>query len=214
MAATASIHIDPRRDVTGLVLAGGRGRRFGGEDKGLLRLGDRHMIEHLIAALEPQVAGLLISANRNLERYRRFGWPVVRDADDRHAGPLAGVAAGLAAAPTEWVAVAPCDAPLVPPDLVARLVAALHDRRDGVAVAHDGCRQQHLFCLLGRSRLDDLRRYLASGQRSAEGWFAGLPVRLVDFSDCPENFRNVNRPEDRADLEAMLRRGPPNNRQA
>ncbi len=196
--------INPLEQVTGLILAGGRGQRWGGQNKGLVDLGGKAMVTHVLERLRPQVAGIIISANRNLDSYRRLGCPVIEDADDKFGGPLAGIAAGLTAATTEWVTVVPCDSPLVPRDLVARLVHAVATSPQRIAIAHDGEREQQLFGLLHRDRLSALEDYLASGERAASRWFAAQQPALVDFSDCPENFRNINRPDDRADIEALL----------
>ena len=202
----SSARFDPLEQVTGLILAGGRGRRWGGQDKGLIEIAGKTMVEHVLERVRPQVATIIISANRNLDSYRGFGCPVIEDTDGDFDGPLAGIAAGLAAAKTEWVTVVPCDSPLVPQDLVARLVAAVADDPHRIAIAYDGEREQQLFGLLHRSRLSALEDYLASGERSAARWFASQGPALVDFSDCPENFRNINRPDDRAEIEALLAR--------
>lgn len=191
-----------RDDITGLVLAGGLGTRMQGRDKGLIELGGSTMIERVVERLRPQVGPLLISANRNLSRYRELELPVLEDpAAVRHCGPLAGLLAGLTAATTSWLAVVPCDAPRLPADLVARLASAL-ERGDLLALASDGVREQPLFCLLSRSMEPDLAAWLAAGKRSVTGYFARPPLRrrlrLVDFSDSAENFLNINRPEDRA----------------
>ena len=116
---------DWREQVTGVVLAGGRATRMGGVDKGLVPVNGRPMIEWVIDVLRPQVAHVLVNANRNLDRYREFGHAVIDDGDDEFRGPLAGIASGLRAASSEYVAFAPCDSPLVCGDLVARLGAAL-----------------------------------------------------------------------------------------
>ncbi len=113
------------KDVTGLILAGGEGRRMGGVDKGWVLWHDRPLVVWVQERLRPQVGSLLISANRSLERYAALGLPVVRDDVPGFAGPLAGIAAGLAAAPTDWLVTAPCDSPLLPRDLVARFRSAL-----------------------------------------------------------------------------------------
>ncbi len=197
--------------VTGLLLAGGRGERMGGRDKGLVELAGRPMVAYVIERLAPQVGTLLISANRHLERYREWGLPVLPDPDEcRAAGPLAGILAGLQASETPWLAVAPCDAPCLPTDLVVRLAAALAPG-DLLALPSDGTREQPLFCLLSRSLQPDLAAWLASGHRSVTGYLARpclrRRMRLVDFSDNPENFLNINRPEDRAGFSGSARTG-------
>src|SRR5699024_6312427 len=111
--------------ITGAVLAGGAGRRMGGVDKGLVELRGKPLVAWALDALRPQTATLLINANRSQDQYRVFGWPVIADDGDGYQGPLAGMLAVLSAAQTAYVLTVPCDAPRIPPDLAARLGAAL-----------------------------------------------------------------------------------------
>jgi len=193
-----------RLPVTAIILAGGRATRMGGMDKGLVELCGRPMIAHVLAALEPQVAHVMINANRNLARYAAFGCPVVADADDDFLGPLAGLSAGLGAAKTDLVLTAPCDCPLLIPDLAKRLHAALEREDAEIAVAFDGERLQPVFALVQRKLADSLAAYLGAGDRKIDRWFARHRLARVDFSDCPENFINVNDPTERSALEARL----------
>jgi molybdopterin-guanine dinucleotide biosynthesis protein A len=193
--------------ITGVVLAGGRATRWDGRDKGLIQLSGRPMILHVVDAIAPQVEHVIISANRNLDAYRAFGLPVVTDASRDFLGPLAGVASGLAAARTEWVAIAPCDSPLVTADFVHRLASAREDgEHTDIAAAHDGERIQPLFALIRRGLLDDLDAFLGSGGRKVDRWYEQQRMQLVDFSDSPDSFLNINRREDRDLLEARMKR--------
>ena len=196
--------------LTGLVLAGGRGRRMGSVDKGLQPLRDAPLVAHVLQRLEPQVATVMISANRHLDRYAGFGHPVVVDTvaqgvgdeTDGHAGPLAGLLAGLRCCRTPYLAVVPCDEPFVPTDLVARLSRALDGSTPDagsdadVAVAAVGGRLHPVFCLVRRSCADDLAAYLADGQRAAGRWIARVRGRAVSFDDDPDAFRNLNTLDD------------------
>lgn len=193
--------------VTGMILAGGRARRMGGEDKGLIELHGRPMVHHALDALAPQVDVLLVNANRHLERYRELAGPyraeVVHDALEDHQGPLAGIARGLAACTTEWLVCVPCDSPLIAHDLVARLVAGQQADGAEIAVAH--CeRLQPVFALLRRELLPSLERYLASGERKIDRWYDRHHLVTVDFSDSPEQFLNVNTPREHAELARRL----------
>jgi molybdopterin-guanine dinucleotide biosynthesis protein A len=193
-------------DITGVVLAGGRATRWDGRDKGLIQVSGRPMISHVLDALAPQVEQVIISANRNLDAYRAFGLPVVTDASRDFLGPLAGIASGLAAARTEWVAIVPCDSPLLAGDCVDRLASACEeDERTNVAVAHDGERIQPVFALIRRALLEDLDAFLESGERKIDRWYGQQRMRLVDFSDNTDNFLNINRREDRDMLEARMK---------
>jgi molybdopterin-guanine dinucleotide biosynthesis protein A len=195
-----------RRDITGIVLAGGRATRWDGRDKGLIEVSGRPMISHVLDALAPQVEQLIISANRNLDEYRAFGLPVVIDASRDFLGPLAGIASGLGAARTEWVAIAPCDSPLLAADCVNRLASACaHNERTEISVAHDGERMQPAFALIRRTLLEDLDTFLESGGRKIHEWYGQHRLQFVDFSDRPDNFLNINRPEDRDLLEARMK---------
>jgi molybdopterin-guanine dinucleotide biosynthesis protein A len=190
--------------VTGLVLAGGLGRRMGGEDKGLVQLAGRPMVEHVLAALEPQVACVLINANRNQALYARYGHPVIEDTLGGFLGPLAGVLSAMERLETEFLVTVPCDAPLIAPDLVARLQAACLAQDADLAVATDGQRQQPVFLLLRARSRPALRDYLAGGGRKIDAWFGQLRVAEADFSDEPETFVNVNDPDERARIESQL----------
>jgi len=190
--------------VTAIVLAGGRATRMDGVDKGLVELAGQPMIAHVLAVLAPQVDQVIINANRNLDEYAAFGWPVVPDEDTGFLGPLAGLAAGLRASDTPLVLTAPCDSPLVAPDLAARLVDALERERADVAVPFDGEWLQPVFMLVRRSLLGSLEDYLGSGGRKIDRWFEQHVVARADFSDRRDTFINVNDPVERAALEARL----------
>jgi molybdopterin-guanine dinucleotide biosynthesis protein A len=194
----------PRDAITGLVLAGGLARRMGGMDKGLVELAGRPMIEHVLHALRPQVGPLLINANRNVDRYAAYGFPVVSDTLQGFMGPLAGVLAALQRLATEFLVTVPCDAPLVAPDLVGRLHAACVANDADVAVATDGRRQQPVFLLLRAGTAPSLDAYLSGGGRKIDTWFAGLRLAEADLSDALDTFVNVNDPDERQRLETRL----------
>ncbi|NGP54029.1 molybdenum cofactor guanylyltransferase MobA [Thioalkalivibrio sp. XN8] len=195
---------DTRLPITAVILAGGRATRMGGQDKGLVQLAGRPMIAHVLAALAPQVEWLVVNANRNLDRYAGFGWPVVRDDDTGFLGPLAGLAAGMRAASTALVMTAPCDCPMLPPDLAPRLRDALEREDAEIAVPHDGERLQPVFMLVKRELRDSLETYLSSGGRKIDRWFEHHRLAEVDFSDRPDTFVNVNDPDERRAVEAQL----------
>jgi len=183
----------PRReDITGLVLAGGRGARMGGIDKGLVKFGEATLVERVIERLRPQVGALMISANRNIDVYRALGHPVLLDAADGlepFPGPLAGLLAGLRAMATPWLAAVPCDAPFLPLDLVRRLVGALGS--SAAAMASVGDRAEPVFCLLHVGLADDLAVALANGERRAETWLRGIGAAPAVFLQ-PQDFANLN----------------------
>ncbi len=178
---------------------------MGGEDKGLVALNARPMVEHVIARLRPQVGEMLISANRNQERYAALGFRVVPDLVGGYQGPLAGIASALQVATTSYVVTVPCDSPLIGDDLVHRLGAALVREDADVAVAHDGERTHPVFLMLKRSLLPGLLVFLEAGERKIDLWFARHRVALADFRDCPGAFVNVNSPDEHRALETRLR---------
>jgi molybdopterin-guanine dinucleotide biosynthesis protein A len=194
----------PRDAITGLVLAGGQAQRMGGVDKGLAELAGRPMIEYVLAGLEPQVGHVLISANRNLERYAGFGHRVVTDAPGGFLGPLAGMLGALEGMETDLLLTAPCDSPLVAPDLATCMFEALSGAGADLAVAHDGVRPQPVFLMLRRRLAADLGDYLAAGGRRIDRWFSRHLVAEADLSHRPESFVNVNDPDERLRVEAML----------
>lgn len=186
--------------ITGLVLCGGAGRRVGGADKPLLPWRGRPLIEHVVERLSPQVGGLLISANRNIDRYARYG-RVITDALPGFPGPLAGIHAALGICPTPWLLACPGDAPELPRDLAQRLLTAVKAGcRTGApataAVAHDGERMQPLPLLVHCSMLTSLETYLACGGRSVHGWLANISTAVAEFSREAAAFRSRNSPGD------------------
>lgn len=194
--------------VTGVILAGGQARRLGGEDKGLVDLCGRPMIEHSIRVLSPQVKILMISANRNIEQYRAMGFSVVIDQFGNFEGPLAGLRRSLQATQTPLLATLPCDAPLAPTDFIARLNKPLSNSQALAAIAHDGQRLQPLFALFHREVLPSLEEYLAAGGRKVHDWAHSLSPVQVDFSDCSEAFRNINTQEDLHAIRAAIQCPP------
>lgn len=178
--------------VTGVVLAGGLGRRMGGVDKGLQLLDGRPMVVHAIERLRPQVDELLINANQNLDRYAAFGHPVVADSIEGFAGPLAGLERGLATAAYPLVATVPCDSPFLPHDLVQRLCTALVAGSAELAVARTGSQPHPVFCICRRELHAHLAAYLAGGGRKIDHWYASLRVVEVDFGDEAAAFDNLN----------------------
>ena len=191
--------------VTGLILAGGRGSRMGGVDKGLQAFRGKPMAVHVLDRLAPQADKLAINANQNIDTYRGFGHPVWPDRMEAFPGPLAGLHTGLLECGTTYLATAPCDSPFLPMDLVARLKDALEARGAHVAFASAGegeSLQAHpVFCLLRvASCLAPLVEYLEGGGRRMEAWMRaqnGIEVRFPDASA----FRNINTLEELKKLE-------------
>ena len=193
MSSTGSIPVTGYRSpVTGVILAGGRGTRMGGVDKGLRQLRGRPMVAWVIERFAPQVEEILINANQNQPDYAGFGYRVIPDEIAGFAGPLAGLHRGLTAATHDLVATVPCDSPFLPRDLVSRLRAALERERADLAVARTGDQPHPVFCLCHRRVLDGLTAFLAGGGRKIDAWYARLKAVEVRFDDQPDAFRNIN----------------------
>jgi molybdenum cofactor guanylyltransferase len=186
-----------KNNITAVVLAGGRGKRLGGLDKGLLNLDDKPLIEHILDAIKPQVGRIIINANRNQQQYTSYGYPVISDDLTDYQGPLAGFAAALSACETDYIITLPCDGPTVPADLVSRLAEALINQNAELAVAFDGQRMQRVYALIPCTLLGKLRVFLEAGDRKVGLWYAQHNVALADFSDVKETFFNINTEEDR-----------------
>ncbi|MEH6822702.1 MAG: molybdenum cofactor guanylyltransferase MobA [Motiliproteus sp.] len=184
-----------RSQVSAIILAGGQGLRMGGADKGLLDLELSRLIEHVLNRVQPQVGPIMISANRNQPEYRRYGFPVLTDQRAGYQGPLSGIVEGLQQLTTPWLLVVPCDSPQLPTDLAERLVQAVTADASLVAIAHDGHYLQPAFNLIHRSLLPSLQRYLEEGGRKLGYWLRQHQPSIVDFSDQPHSFINLNSPE-------------------
>jgi molybdenum cofactor guanylyltransferase len=181
--------------ITGLILAGGRGERMGGVDKGLQTFRGLSLAQHAIQRLTPQVDALLINANHHLAQYAAFGVPVCTDSFGDFAGPLAGIEAGLRNCETPLMLAAPCDCPFLPENLGERLQAALIEEGADIAVAATGTQdapQLHpVFCLVKTALLPPLSAYLKTGGRKVREWQAFQKMATVLFADASA-FRNLN----------------------
>jgi molybdopterin-guanine dinucleotide biosynthesis protein A len=198
----------------GVILAGGKGARMGGRDKGLLDVNGRKLIETSIAAANPHVSHIIISANRNLAEYQKFSNHVVPDCSGQYSGPLAGILSVMeyldtwsthAVKPVDLL-ILPCDMPLLPADLTVRL----YNTRSGVtslqAVAvHDGDRLQPLCCLLPLEYKSNLKAFLDTGNRKVMQWLQSINALEADFSDQKSKFVNINSHEDLTLLATALK---------
>ncbi len=187
-------------DITGVILAGGRGSRMGGADKGLQNFNGMPMALHTLMRLSPQVGEVMINANRNLAAYEAFGVPVWPDVLADYAGPLAGFLTALERCDTPWLVTVPCDTPLFPTDLVVRLARAADEQGADIAMAaareEDGqLRSQPVFCLLRVELLESLVRFTQGGGRKIDAWTGEHKTALVAFDapgDAPRAFFNAN----------------------
>jgi molybdopterin-guanine dinucleotide biosynthesis protein A len=198
---------EPIQTVTGVVLAGGRASRMQGMDKGLVKLDGVALIEYVIEAVKPQVDRLLINANRNVEQYGAYGYPVIRDSVADYQGPLAGILTALEKIDTDLLLCVPCDSPWLPADLQQRLQISMCEHDAEISCVTDGKRLHPVFALLKRSLRKDLANYIHGGGRAVHRWFESRRLSLVDFSQMPELFVNLNTQDDVLRIEThMLRK--------
>ncbi|ELX8380090.1 molybdenum cofactor guanylyltransferase MobA [Providencia vermicola] len=183
-----------KQSITGVILAGGLGRRMGGVDKGLISLRGKPLYQHILERLQPQVGKLAINANRNQECYQQSGFPVISDLNADFAGPLAGMQAGLHHATTEWLLFVPCDVPDFPLTLASTL---FQSKGDSLACyANDTVRDHPTFALLHRSLAPSLDEYLAKGERKLMLFMREVAAKCVIFPPQSGSFANLNTPED------------------
>lgn len=190
--------------IDAVILAGGMARRMGGDDKGLVELNGKAMIEHTIERIKPQVKEILINANRNQTRYAEFGFTVLSDEHTGFLGPLAGMIAAMGHTQADYLLVVPCDCPLLPRDLVARLLASIEANDAELAVASDGEREQPVVMLLKPSLRESMTAFLEAGERKIDFWYAKHRFAVAAFADQPNAFVNVNTPEQKQRLAAEI----------
>ncbi|MEZ2604765.1 molybdenum cofactor guanylyltransferase MobA [Kluyvera intermedia] len=186
--------MNAKSQVTGVVLAGGKASRMGGQDKGLMLLDGKPLWQHVSDRLHPQVSSMVISANRNLNTYQESGLPVISDTLSDFPGPLAGMLSVMQQLPDEWFLFCPCDTPFIPVDLFARLDI---DRFQAPVVwVHDGDRDHPAVALAHRSLASKISDYLIRGDRRVMVFMREVGGHSVDFSDIKSAFRNINTLED------------------
>lgn len=182
------------REIIGVVLAGGRATRMGGEDKGLQLLKDKPLWQHVADTLAAQVSAMALSANRHIDIYQRSGYPVYQDNLTGYPGPLAGMLSVMQQSQGEWFLFCPCDTPYIPACLAERLVQQRGS--SSVVWVHDGERDHPTIALMHRSLIPDLQHYLATGERRVMMFMRQAGGHTVDFSDLKPAFVNVNTTED------------------
>lgn len=194
------------QQVEAVILAGGMARRMGGDDKGLVDLLGKPMVQHVLERIAPQVKQLRINANRNQAIYGNFGYEVFADQQQGYLGPLSGMSSAMATTKADFILSVPCDCPLIPMDLVSRMLAAQQQQASDIVVATDGERDQPVVMLLKPSLLPSMLQFLDSGRRRIDAWYADHHVAKVSFADQPHAFVNINTPEDKQQLADAIAR--------
>jgi molybdopterin-guanine dinucleotide biosynthesis protein A len=184
-----------KNKITAVILSGGRSSRMQGEDKGLILLNDKPLISYVTDVADGKVGRLLISANRNIEKYQLYGEVIVDELTD-FQGPLAGIAKAMSVVSTPYLLILPCDSPLVNEEVIDRLIQCMADKDMDICVADDGSRIHPTFALIKTSLKDNLLVFLDSGERKLGLWIEQNNFQKVDFSDQPKVFINLNNPQD------------------
>lgn len=183
-------------EVTAIILAGGLGRRFSGKNKGLISLAGKSLVKHVIDRLKPQTQHILINANQDLQDYQLTNLPVVQDKFENYQGPLAGILSCREQINTSLVLTVPCDAPLLPMNLLERMLTAYKKNpQTPLCVAHDGVRLQNLFMLFNVNQFKDLEHFFKQNNRKVNDWIQAQDYTVVDFSDQRAQFFNINTEE-------------------
>jgi len=185
-----------RNDVTAVILAGGKGRRMGGQDKGLVHYKNTTLIKHVIDALRLQTDNIMINANRNLEKYAEYGYPVVQDTLSDFQGPLAGFMAAMSMARSDYILTLPCDSPAIDGHYLERMIQAKNQGHSDIVVASDGQRLQPVYALIAVKLKPSLHAFLSAGGRKVDLWYQQHDFSLVEFTDDSSLFTNMNAPED------------------
>lgn len=194
------------KQVTAVILAGGRGSRLGGIDKGLIRIAGRELIDYIIEALRPQVSDIVIVANRHRTEYARFGLPVLVDSTPGYQGPLAGLLTALEYSSTPCLLSVPCDAPLLAADYATRMLQAMQQTSANASVAECHNRWQSVNCLVKTSVKESLEQALQHHELAVNTWLKSIGAVSADFSDSPMQFENLNNEADQERLEKLLSR--------
>ena len=187
-----------KKNITAVILAGGKGRRLEGQDKGLVIYKGKALIQYVIERIQSQVGEIVINANRNQETYASYGYPTISDEMNDFQGPLAGFATAMKTVKTDYIVTLPCDGPSLPLDLVSRMLSKLNtfaDPSNCIAVAHDGEWLQPVHALIPIALIDSLEAFLSNGDRKIDLWYAKHELVLVDFSNQPDAFFNINKKE-------------------
>ncbi len=201
-------HLD-KTDITGLILSGGRGKRMGSRDKGLMSFCGKPLFMHALERLKPQVYSILINANQHLSDYKQSGLTVISDEPLSFAGPLAGFAAGLTHCQTPYLLAIPCDSPFFPENLAEKLSQAMIQDKSDIAIAVTGSKPpykaQPVFCLMKKTVYPHLTAFLAGGNRKIDAWYTTLKTSLVHFPD-ESAFYNINTQQELENLEKQYKK--------
>ena len=178
--------------ITGVILAGGRGQRMGGKDKGTVDYNGQPLVQHVIDRLAPQLDQIVISANRNIDFYKQYNYPVLADDMGDYWGPLAGIATAMKFSQCDLLLTVPCDTPNLPKNLLQHMLGVMHEKNSDIVMAQDGDRLHPVIALVKCSLRDNLLAYLKRGERKVMKWMQSQDWAAADFSDQTDCFVNIN----------------------
>ncbi|NYT52072.1 MAG: molybdenum cofactor guanylyltransferase [Candidatus Vesicomyosocius endoextente] len=184
-----------KSDITVVILAGGKSIRMNHKDKGLILFNGKPLISYVVDIVYQDVCSILISANRNISEYQRFG-EVITDSLPGFQGPLVGILSALNKVKTKYLLVVPCDGPFINQGLVARLLKNMQQPGVNICVAMQGLKMHPTFSLVSVNLKDNLSEFLEQGNRKMSVWFESNNAKKVDFSDQVNMFMNLNSPKD------------------
>jgi len=188
------------KNISVVILAGGKGSRMQGKDKGLIKWQNKPLIEHILDQIlnnSPEKVGeIFISANRNEDFYKKFGHKVIKDKFNNFQGPLAGILSAMEQCKYNFLLCLPCDSPRPPEELTERLMQCLQNNSSLCAICFDGKREQPLFSLISCAAKPQLETFLSEGKRKVHDFFHQLDVAVCDFSDQADRFENFNTQDD------------------
>ena len=184
-----------KNEISAVILAGGKGSRMGGKDKGLIEFRGLALIAHVVNVVKIRVNQIFISANRSLDDYSKYGKVIVDDLED-YQGPLAGISKALKVCSSNYLLVLPCDSPMIDLTLIDALIERMESSESDICVAHDGTIMHATFALMKSNLNESLDKFLDDGGRKMALWYRQQYTERVDLSSHLELLTNLNNPED------------------
>ena len=181
-------------DISVGILAGGKATRMNNQDKGLVLVNGTPLIENLLEKISVKTSNIIINANRNIDKYKSYNYPVIKDALDDFQGPLSGIYSLLKMINTDYLITLPCDCPNFSWEVIQKMIDEV-DKSKGVSIAHNGLRSQPVFMLVSKDKVKSLHDYLANGDRKIDIWYQNNSYQYIFFNEDSTYFDNINTTE-------------------